>query len=343
VARAAGHGRLGLALILVASFMAVLDFSIVNVALSSIQRELGISAASVQWVVTAYAIAFGGLLIVSRVVQGGGAAMVAPAALSLITTGFPEGPRRTRALGLYGATASVGFVAGQVLGDVLVEFLSWRSVFLVNVPVGLTALLLAPRVLPESRLPRAGRHLDVVGAVLITLTVGSLVVAVSQAGITGLGAATAGFAVLTQLPAGGGYRPLLTAVMLVGFGTAGTAFGSMVTASAGAVRVFGCVRSSHVPGHPVRCSATGCIHPFACPGRGREAWGGSASEGQAGSITGAPAPPEYDGGAEWTATSRLAGRASGPVMLPWPVRPRAARRAVTGSGSARRASRRRPG
>jgi EmrB/QacA subfamily drug resistance transporter len=382
---AAGHGRFGLPLILVAAFMVVLDFSIVNVALPSIQRELGFSAASsVQWVVTAYAIAFGGLLILggragdlygrrrmflagisvftaaslagglardpvlliaSRVVQGGGAAMVAPAALSLITTGFPEGPRRTRALGLYGATASVGFVAGQVLGGVLVGFLSWRSVFLVNVPVGMAAVLLAPRVLRESRLPRAGRHLDTKGALLITFAVATLVFAVSQAGITGVGsasvlvplglaalavtafavaerrsadplvrpgllrvrglrtastlmlllglwnggemlvlslylqqvlrfsplsaglaiapqgiigfttgmfaarwagrlgihrvlvvtglAATAGFTILTQLPAGGGYNPVLAAVMLVGFGTAGTAFGSMVTGSAG--------------------------------------------------------------------------------------------------------------
>jgi len=381
---AAAHGRFGLVLILVAAFMVVLDFSIVNVALPSIQRELGISAASVQWVITAYAIAFGGLLILggrasdlygrrrmflagigvftlaslagglardpvlliaARVVQGGGAAMVAPAALSLITTGFPEGPRRTRALGLYGATASVGFVAGQVLGGVLVEFFSWRSVFLVNVPVGLAALLLAARILRESRLPRAGRHLDTTGAVLITFAVAALVFAVSQAGIAGVGsasvliplalsalaaaafmaaeqrradplvqpallrvrglrsastlmlllgvwnggemlvlslylqqvlhfsplaaglaiapqgivglatgllggrlaghlgihrvlvvagiAATAGFLVLTQLPAGGGYDPLLAAVMLVGFGTAGIAFASMVTASAG--------------------------------------------------------------------------------------------------------------
>jgi EmrB/QacA subfamily drug resistance transporter len=379
-----GYGRAGLALILVASFMVVLDFSIVNVALPSIQRELAISADTVQWVVTAYAIAFGGLLIlggragdlfgrrrmflagmavftaaslagglardpvlliVSRVVQGAGAAVVAPAALSLITTGFPEGPRRTRALGLYGATASVGFVAGQVLGGVLVQFLSWRSVFLVNVPVGAAALALAPRILRESKLTRAGRQMDVTGAVLITLAVAALVFAVSQAGISGLAApsvlaslalaavtavaffaaeqrhadplvrpgllrvrglrsasvlmlllgvwnggemlvlslylqqvlhfpplagglviapqgivgfaagllgsrlvgrlgiyrvlvvtgvvATAGFLVLTQLPVAGGYSPLLAAVMLVGFGTAGTAFGAMVIASTG--------------------------------------------------------------------------------------------------------------
>src|ERR1022692_2430371 len=158
---AAVHGRFGLTLILVAAFMVVLDFSIVNVALPSIQRELGISAASVQWVITAYAIAFGGLLILggrasdlygrrrmflagigvftaaslagglardpvlliaARVVQGGAAGMAAPAAVSLTPPGFPEAPGRTGALGLYGATASVGFVAGQVLGGVLVEF-----------------------------------------------------------------------------------------------------------------------------------------------------------------------------------------------------------------------------
>jgi MFS family permease len=224
------HGRLGLPLILIAAFMVVLDFSIVNVALPSIQHGLGFSAASsVQWVVTAYAIAFGGLLILggrasdlygrrrmflagigvftaaslagglardpvlliaSRVVQGSGAAMIAPAALSLITTGFPEGPRRARASGLYGATASVGFVAGQVLGGVLVEFLSWRSVFLVNVPLGMAAVLLAPWVLRESRLPRAGRHLDTTSALLITFAVATLVFAVSQAGITGVGSAS---------------------------------------------------------------------------------------------------------------------------------------------------------
>jgi MFS family permease len=160
-----------LALILTAAFMVVLDFSIVNVALPSIERELGLAQAQVQWVVTGYAIAFAGLLILggraadllgrrrmfiagllvftvaslagglaqdpvlllsARVIQGAGAAIVAPAALSLITTGFPEGPQRTRAIGLYGAVSSVGFVAGQVLGGVLVEFTSWRAVFLVN-------------------------------------------------------------------------------------------------------------------------------------------------------------------------------------------------------------------
>jgi EmrB/QacA subfamily drug resistance transporter len=377
--------RLALALILTAAFMVVLDFSIVNVALASIEREFGFTASAVQWIVTGYAIAFGGLLILggraadsfgrrrmfmtglaiftaaslagglahdpvllvtSRVVQGAGAALVAPSALSLITTSFAEGPQRTRALGMYGATASVGFVAGQVLGGVLVEFTSWRAVFLVNVPVGIAALLLAPRLLGESRLAgRAGRRLDIGGALLITGAVAALVFAVSQGYVLGwsspavLGAlalaaaagtafaaverrhpeplapadllrrpnlrkassmnlllglwnagelivlslylqqvlhfsplatglaiapqgvigfmagafgarlarrvgihrvliltsavATVGFLALTRLPAGGGYSPLLAAVMLVGFGTAGTAFGTMVTASAG--------------------------------------------------------------------------------------------------------------
>jgi MFS family permease len=170
--------------------MVVLDFSIVNVALPSIERELRMPADAVQWVVTGYAISFGGLLILggraadllgrrrmfvagliafslaslagglaqdpvlliaARVVQGAGAAIVAPAALSLITTGFPEGPERTRAIGLYGAVSSVGFVAGQVLGGLLVQFTSWRAVFLVNVPVGLIAAALSPAILGAAK------------------------------------------------------------------------------------------------------------------------------------------------------------------------------------------------
>jgi EmrB/QacA subfamily drug resistance transporter len=379
------YQNLRLALILVAAFMVVLDFSIVNVALPSIQRELGLAAASVQWVITGYAIAFGGLLILggraadlfgrrrmfiagllaftaaslsgglahdpvllitSRVVQGAGAALVAPAALSLITTSFAEGRERTRALGLYGATSSIGFVAGQVLGGVLVQFTSWRAVFLVNVPIGIAAVVLAPRLLADSRGPGARRRLDARGAALITASMAALVFAVSQAEVSGwtspliLGAiavfaacgvafvaaerrhpdpllpaalirrptlraagylnlllglwnggemlvlslyfqevlkdsalvtglaiapqgiigftagafgsrmanrigirrlliltgavAAAGFALLTRLPATGHYSPVLTAVMLVGFGTAGTAFGTMVIATTGA-------------------------------------------------------------------------------------------------------------
>ncbi len=222
---------LQLALILVAAFMVVLDFSIVNVALPSIQRELTMPADALQWIVTGYAISFGGLLILggraadlfgrrrmfvvglvafalaslagglatdpvlliaSRVVQGAGAAIVAPAALSLITTGFPEGPERTRAIGLYGAVSSVGFVAGQVLGGVLVQFTSWRAVFLVNVPVGLAAAALSPVILGSLRTAagqasaKAAVHrLDVRGAILITSAVTLLVFAVSQGVVAG--------------------------------------------------------------------------------------------------------------------------------------------------------------
>jgi EmrB/QacA subfamily drug resistance transporter len=233
---------LQLALILVAAFMVVLDFSIVNVALPSIERELRMPADAVQWIVTGYAISFGGLLILggraadllgrrrmfvaglvafslaslagglaqdpvllvaARVVQGAGAAIVAPAALSLITTGFPEGPERTRAIGLYGAVSSVGFVSGQVLGGVLVEFTSWRAVFLVNVPVGLIAAALSPYVLGAAKTggaktgaaaamttaARSGaaraRRLDVRGALLITSAVTLVVLAVSQGVVIG--------------------------------------------------------------------------------------------------------------------------------------------------------------
>jgi MFS family permease len=263
-ARSADARRPGLrlALILVASFMVVLDFTIVNIALPSIEREFGVSTSVVQWVVTGYAIAFSGLLILggraadllgrrrmfvtgliifslaslagglaadpvlliaSRVVQGAGAALVAPAALSLITTSFPAGPRRTRAIGLYGSMASVGFVAGQVLGGVLVEWTSWRAVFLVNVPIGLAAALLAPRIIsvpvpdgpvlkgtgtgpgdpvpdgtvpdstvpdstvPDSTVPAAKgrRRLDVRGAVLITAAVTLAVFCISQGNVFG--------------------------------------------------------------------------------------------------------------------------------------------------------------
>jgi EmrB/QacA subfamily drug resistance transporter len=230
-----GRGGLRLALILVASFMVVLDFTIVNIALPSIEHDFGLRTSAVQWVVTGYAIAFGGLLILggraadllgrrrtfvaglvvfslaslagglagdpvllvaARVVQGAGAALVAPAAISLITTSFPPGPRRTRAIGLYGCMASVGFVSGQVLGGVLVEWTSWRAVFLVNVPVGLAAALLAPRVItvPAATATTAiavngtnggRRRLDVPGAVLITAAVALAVFAISQGDVLG--------------------------------------------------------------------------------------------------------------------------------------------------------------
>jgi EmrB/QacA subfamily drug resistance transporter len=222
--QATGLSKSALTLVLVASFMVVLDFSIVNVALPSIRQALGFGGDSVQWVVTAYAITFGGLLILggriadtwgrrsvfivgllvfagaslaagltddavllvaARALQGIGAAIVAPASLSLITTRFAEGPRRTRALGLYGATASIGFVAGQVLGGVLVQYTSWRMIFLVNVPVGIAAALLASRLITSDRQNSTSAPLDVTGGILVTLAVAAGVFAISEAPVLG--------------------------------------------------------------------------------------------------------------------------------------------------------------
>ena len=219
-----GLSNRGLTLVLVASFMVVLDFSIVNVALPSIRTSLSFGGDSVQWVVTAYAIVFGALLILggrtadlfgrrraliaglsiftiaslagglahdstllvlARAMQGVGAALVAPASLSLITAHIGEGPRRTRALALYGATASVGFVAGQVLGGVLVQFTTWRWVFLVNVPFGAAGALVAPYWLAHDRVRGRLAHIDFGGGVLSMTSVASLVYAVSQGPVLG--------------------------------------------------------------------------------------------------------------------------------------------------------------
>jgi MFS family permease len=128
-----------------------------------------------------------GLLVVARAVQGVGAALVAPASLSLITAHYAEGPGRTRALGLYGATASIGFVAGQVLGGVLVQYTSWRWIFLVNVPFGVAAALVAPVLLARDRRRVHAPHIDVSGGILATTTVAALVFAVSEGPVLGWG------------------------------------------------------------------------------------------------------------------------------------------------------------
>jgi EmrB/QacA subfamily drug resistance transporter len=213
-----------LALILTVAFMVVLDFSIVNVALAAIERELHADASAVQWVITAYAITFGGLLVlggrmgdlwgrrrmfmlglvvfslaslagglardltvlvVARAIQGIGAAIVAPAALSLITTSLPEGPARTRAIGYYGATASVGFVAGLVFGGILVQFFDWRAVLWVNVPIGLAAALLTPVLVPAPTALARQHRLDVVGALMVTGAVALAVYSISEGPVSG--------------------------------------------------------------------------------------------------------------------------------------------------------------
>ena len=219
-----GGPRAGTALLLslaMAQFMVVLDFTIVNVALPSIQRELHVATTTVQWLISAYAVAFGGflllggrladtygrarmyriglilfvaasisgglavepgLLIASRVVQGIGAAVLAPAGLSLLVTSWPDETERSHALGVYGAVVSAGFASGAVLGGLLAE-ITWRLVFFVNVPIGIVLLAASMRLLPADP-PRRGGRLDVPGAVTATAGVALLVLAVARAGDT---------------------------------------------------------------------------------------------------------------------------------------------------------------
>jgi EmrB/QacA subfamily drug resistance transporter len=217
-------GGLALVVVLSAQLVVTLDFSIVNVALPSISRDLLVSATSVQWVVTAYAITFGGLLVLggrvadlfgrrrmfvagligfavasmaggvattfpmlvaARAAQGIAAAAVAPAALSILTTTFADGPARTRVLGYYGVMASVGFVLGLVLGGLLVETVDWRGVFFVNVPICLLGAALGARLLPRSVATRRPPHLDLAGASLVTGGVAVLVYAPTAAADNG--------------------------------------------------------------------------------------------------------------------------------------------------------------
>ena len=179
-----------LALIVTAQFMVILDVAIVNVALPSIKSDLGFSATSLQWVVSAYAILFGGALLLGgrladlvgrrrlfiigllvfaassllcglawseasliafRALQGLGGALLAPAALSLLITSFAEGRERNLALGIYGAASGSGAAVGVLLGGVLTSYLNWSWIFFINVPVGIAAALLAPVLLRESR------------------------------------------------------------------------------------------------------------------------------------------------------------------------------------------------
>ncbi|HEU4943311.1 MAG TPA: MFS transporter, partial [Gaiellaceae bacterium] len=210
---------LALALLAAVQFMVVLDIAIVNVALPSIQTDLGFSQENLQWVISAYALLFGGLLllggraadllgrrrlfivgtivfsaasllsgfawsddalIVARAFQGLGAAIITPAALSILTTTFTEGRERNAALGVWGAVGAFGAVAGVLLGGVLTDLLSWEWIFYINVPVGLTALVLTPFLLTESRDAQV-KSFDAPGAVLVTGVLITLVYAITQA------------------------------------------------------------------------------------------------------------------------------------------------------------------
>src|SRR5438874_1623512 len=210
-----------LALIVTAQFMVILDVAIVNVALPSIKSDLGFSQTGLQWVITAYAILFGGTLLLGgrladllgrrrmfvaglalfaassllcgiawssgsligfRALQGLGGALLAPAALSLLMTTFAEGRERNLALGIYGAASGSGAAAGVLLGGVITSYLGWSWIFFVNVPVGLAAIALAPVLLRESRADHlAHRHFDLAGAASVTSGLMLLVYALTRA------------------------------------------------------------------------------------------------------------------------------------------------------------------
>jgi EmrB/QacA subfamily drug resistance transporter len=196
-----------LAVLSVAYLMVVLDVSIVNVALPSIQKSLDFSTSGLEWVVSGYALTFGGflllggrsgdllgrrrvfmaglvlfcffsllcglavssaMLIATRALQGAAAAVLSPSVFSIVTVTFDEGSERNRALGILGAIAGGGAAIGLLLGGVLTEFVGWEWIFFVNVPIGLGVLLIVPRVVRESRAPEMARHFDVAGAVTVT-------------------------------------------------------------------------------------------------------------------------------------------------------------------------------
>jgi EmrB/QacA subfamily drug resistance transporter len=222
------HRWRAFALLAVSFFMTIVDLAIVNVALPTIGRKLHVSESDLQWVVTAYAITFGGflllggraadllgrrrilmlglaiftaaslgaglartegLLIAMRGVQGFGAAVVLPAALSIVMNMFAEGAERNKALGLWGAIGASGATVGVVAGGLLTRYVGWEYIFFLNVPIGAAALLLAPRIVPESRLAAARRRFDPLGAVTVTGALLLLVYTISKAPQAGWGSA----------------------------------------------------------------------------------------------------------------------------------------------------------
>src|SRR4051812_2209351 len=216
-----------LALLVTAQFMVILDVAVVNIALPAIKTDLGFSSASLQWVVSAYAILFGGTLLLGgriadllgrrrvfiaglalfsaaslacglawseasliafRALQGLSGALLAPAALALLMTTFAEGHERNRALGIYGAASGSGAAAGVLLGGVLTSYLHWSWIFFVNVPVAVAAIALAPVLLRESRANLEHRHFDLAGATSITAGLMLLVYGLTRASTDGWGA-----------------------------------------------------------------------------------------------------------------------------------------------------------
>jgi EmrB/QacA subfamily drug resistance transporter len=219
-ARMTGRQRVVLVLLLSAGFTLAVDFSILTVALPVIGSDVGFSLENLQWIATSFALCAAGftllfgriadlfgrrrlflggmallgvaslvgglavspeMLLTARVAQGLATAAVTPAALSLLTTSFPEGPVRDRVLGLNGALMAAGFTTGAILGGVLTDLLSWRWAFLINVPVAIAVLLVAPAVVAESR-PADRPRLDVPGALTVTLGLLAVVTGLTRAG-----------------------------------------------------------------------------------------------------------------------------------------------------------------
>src|SRR4051812_4890193 len=232
-----------LAIVAVVQFMVVLDASVVNVALPSIQRDVGFSEQSLSWVLNAYTLLFGGFLLlggraadrlgrrrvfmagiglftvaslacglsqseptllIARGAQGLGGALVSPAALSILLTTFAEGSERNRALAVWGAIAGAGGAVGLLLGGAIVQALSWRWVFFVNVPIGAAVVLLAPRTLADSRAEGVRGGYDLEGATAITLGTMALVFTLIKANDWGWGSGRtlAGLAVAVVLLVG---------------------------------------------------------------------------------------------------------------------------------------------
>lgn len=226
-----------LTLLCVAQFVVTLDVTIVFVALPSIQQDLGFSQANLQWVVSTYALFFGGFLLLAgrvadlygrrlifmvgfalfasaslvcglvgsqavlvafRAAQGLGAAVVSPAALSILITTFPEEEEREKAIGVWTAVAAGGAALGLIAGGVITEGLGWGWVFFINVPVGALGLLLAPALLEESRDASAPPRLDAVGAVTVTAGLLSLIYALARAEETGFSSGTVGTLALSS-------------------------------------------------------------------------------------------------------------------------------------------------
>jgi EmrB/QacA subfamily drug resistance transporter len=222
------HRWRAFALLAVSFFMTIVDLAIVNVALPTIGQKLHFSEANLQWVVTAYGLTFGGflllggraadllgrrrvlmvglavftaaslacalattdtLLIVMRGVQGLGAAIILPAALSIVMEMFQEGAERNKALGIWGGIGASGATVGLIAGGLLTRYAGWEYIFYLNVPIGLVALLLAPRVVPESKLETSRRRYDPFGAVTVTGGLLLLVYAFSEAPQVGWGTA----------------------------------------------------------------------------------------------------------------------------------------------------------